>query len=87
MTTFIVVPFKEFLQTLSKKRPDGLRTLLRVQILVYMVYWALAGYDSQLYLYMVKVIDRPLNLLSVDLFLNKKLHSYSRASSLPSLPR
>lgn len=54
LTTFVVRPVKELLQTVFKRRENNLRMLLGVQISVYIMYWFVLQYNSLLYLYMLK---------------------------------
>ena len=80
---FFVTPLREFAETIGKRRDKNLRRLLIVQILVYAIYWSVLEYGSILYLYMLKVsakkIDLPRNCFNSRL--SSSLTTSNRSSS------
>ncbi len=52
---YVFTPLKEFYVTLSKRRENNLRLFLYINFAVYYMYITTISYNSEKYLYMVKV--------------------------------
>ena len=54
---YFIIPFRQIMTTLFKKRENGLRSLLLLQLAIYAMYWFLFEQRSMLYLWLLKVIE------------------------------
>ncbi len=52
---YVYTPFKEFITTVSKRRPLNRRCYLYFLLVMYLIYILIIPYNEQRYLYMLKV--------------------------------